>query len=370
MRKETKHAGKGADRRYEAVREKGSYLIGGLVLAILLIAAFAVPKLIFTIQDIVRGETMVLSAREKLDISAFGTSYERTLYKRMISYADGIGEGRTYYVAAQDMEDTTELEAFLVSSQTGMHQIGAQFLTDMGFVPNFFAGWTNIEREIEVKKWKQYVIYGDDFAEGVNFILRYVELEWMDGTYRMKLLLDGESGAVYGIRWENTNFSDAGFKDVSIVKREGFNEETMWNLLFLLAVYVGGYDEMLSEDERVILSRLISQNYWDLEKEGHTETEIIYIIAGEMEALGYQWSEEKIQYVEGLMKKANWWIEENGNRLAFAIPYGENTLDLIIKSEHGASEERWHVYNRNIYYRDMILGFPDIYRLIPEFNQG
>lgn len=367
MKKETKHAGKGADRRYEAVREKGSYLIGGLALAILLIAAFAVPKLIFTIQDIVRGETMVLSAREKLDISAFGTSYERTLYKRLVSYADGVGEGRTYYVAAQDMEDTTELEAFLVSSQTGMHQVGVQFLADMGFVPNFFAGWKNIESEVEVKKWKQYVIYGDDFAEGVNFILRYVELEWGAGVYKMKLLLDGESGAVYGIRWEDTDWSNASFKNVSIVKREGFNEETMWNFLYLLAVYVGGYDEMLSEEERVILSRLISQDFWNLEKEG--QTEIIYRIAGEMEVLGYHWSEEKIKYVEGLMKKANWWIEENGNRLAFAIPYGENTLDFVIESEHGACEDRWHVYNRYIYYRDMILGFPDIYRLIPEFNQ-
>lgn len=370
MKKETKHAGKRADRRFDVEREKGSYLIGGLALAILLIAAFAVPKLIFTIQDIVRGETMVLSAREKPDISAFGTSYERTLYKRMVSYADGIGEGRTYYTAAQDMENTTELEAFLVSSQTGMHQIGAQFLVNMGFVPNFFAGWTNIEREVEVKKWKQYVIYGDDFAEGVNFILRYVELEWQGGVYRMKLLLDGESGAVYGIRWEVTDWSNASFKDVSIMKREGFNEETMWNLLYLLAMYVGGYDEMLSEDEHVLLSGLISQKFWDLEKAKHTEAEITSIIAGEMEALGYSWSEEKMQYVEGLMKKANWWIEEDGNRLAFAIPYGENTLDFIIKSEHGASEERWHVYNRYIYYRDMIMGFPDIYRLIPEFNQG
>lgn len=368
MNKETKRAGKGADRRYEVVREKGSYLIGGLALAILLIAAFAVPKLIFTIQDIVRGETMVLSAREKLDISAFGTSYERTLYKRMASYADGVGEGRTYYVAAQDMEDTTELEAFLVSAQTGMHQESVQFLADMGFVPNFFTGWTNIEREVEVKKWKQYVIYGDDFAEGVNFILRYVELEWMDGTYRMKLLLDGESGAVYGIRWENTNWDDADFKDVSIVKREGINEEFMWQILYMLARYVGGYNEMLSEDELLMLVGLIYQNFWKLEKED--QTEITYGIVQELEAMGYNWSEEKIQFIEGLIKKANWWIEENGNRLVFAIPYGENTLDFIIKSEHGASEERWHVYKRYIYYRDMIMGFPDIYRMIPEFNQG
>lgn len=365
MKKETKHAGKGADRRYEVTREKGSYLIGGLALAILLIAAFAVPKLIFTIQDIVRGETMVLSAREKLDISAFGTSYERTLYKRMVSYADGIGEGRTYYVAAQDMEDTTELEAFLISSQTGMRQVGVQFLADLGFVPNFFNAWTNIEGELEVKKWKQYVIYGDDFAEGVNFILRYVELEWNAGVYRMKLLLDGESGAVYGIRWE-ADRSNTDYADFSIVQREGINEETMWSLLYMLALYVGGYNEMLNEDDMVIMMELVYRYGWDL-AEQIAET---YEITQAVEALGYNWPEEKTQYIRDLIRKGNWRIEEDGNRLALEIPYGENTLDFVIESERGAAEERWHIYKRYIYYRDILLGFPDIYRLIPEFDQG
>lgn len=358
MKKEAKHAGKETDRRYEAPGGKGSYLAGGLALAVLLIAAFAVPKLIFTIQDIIRGKTMVLSAQEKLDISAFGTSYERSLYKRMVSYADGVGEGRTYYVAAQEMEDTTELEAFLTSSQTGiMYQDSVQLLVDLGYVPYFFEGF---ETEAEVKKWKQYVIYGDDFAEGVNFILRYVELEWNAGECRIKLLLDGESGAVYGIRWEADHVY-TGLEDVSIVKREGINEKAMWQLLYAFTRYVGGYNEVLDADELLILGSLISQNFWELKKEDQEKI---------LEAMGYNYlPEEKIQFIEGLMKKADWWIEENGNRLVFAIPYGENTLDFVMKSEKGACEELWHVYKRYIYYRDMLIGFPDIYRLIPEFNQ-
>lgn len=365
MKKETKHTGKGTDRRFEVSRKKGSYLIGGLALAVLLIAAFAVPRLIFTIQDIVRGETLVLSAREKLDISAFGTSYERTLYKRMVSYADGIGEGRTYYTAAQDMEDTTELEAFLVSSQTGMHQEGILLLVELGFVPNFFDSWTNLGAEVEVKKWKQYVIYGDDFAEGVNFILRYVELEWQAGNYRMKLLLDGESGAVYGIRWEDTNWNNASFKDISIVERENIGEEIMWDLLYVLALYVGGYNELLNVEDMEVMMEWEYRYGWDLAEQMAGNHEI----SQAAEELGYRWSEEKMQYIRDLRGKGNWRIEEDGNRLAFEIPYGENTLDFIIKSEHGACEDWWHVYKRNIYYRDMLMGYPDIYRLIPEFNQ-
>lgn len=367
MEKGKQHTGKGADRRFEAGRDRWSYLIGGLVLVILLIAAFAVPKLILTIQDIVRSETMVLSAREKLDISAFSTSYERVLYKRMESYADGIGEGRMYYTAAQEIEDTSELEAFLVSSQTGMHQVGVQFLVDMGFVPNFFNAWTDIEGEVEVKKWKKYVIYGDDFAEGVSFILRYIELEW-GGTYKMKLLLDEESGAVYGIRWEDTNWSKASFKDVSIVRREGFNEAEMWSLLYVLALYVGGYNEILGEEDLLALREAIAKRLWYVDEKQQIKyrNEISQVV----EMLGYRLSDKGLQYIEGLMSKANWWIEEDGNRLLFEIPYGENTLDFIIKSEHGACEDRWHVHTRFIYYRDMIMGFPDIYRMIPEFNQS
>ncbi len=370
MEREKQRAGKGADRRFEAERERWVYLIGGLVLVILLIAAFVTPKLIFTVQDMVRNEHMVLTAQEKSDISAFSTSYEKSLYRRLAKYAEGVAEGRTYYAASQDLEDTADLEAFLTSAQTGLRQDGILLLEDLGWVPDFLSGGLSFE----VKECKQYVIYGDDFAEGVNFILRYVELEWKDEdiSHSMKLLLDGESGAVYGIRWESPMWSDDAYC-VSMAVHEDIGEMQSWYLLCTFAMEIGGYSDVL--DEMDVREMLEARAAYTEVYEENIRNEEVQVSSGEYVETYLSrtdaWTEEKKQYLEDLLNRAEGRWEDDGNGLVLEIPYGGSSLPYVVESESGAvaGGYHWYVGKRRIYYTDMTVGFPDVYRMVPEFNR-
>lgn len=368
MEREKQRAGKGADRRFEAERERWVYLIGGLVLVILLIAAFVTPKLIFTVQDMVRNEHMVLTAQEKSDISAFSTSYEKSLYRRLAKYAEGVAEGRTYYAASQDLEDTADLEAFLTSAQTGLRQDGILLLEDLGWVPDFLSGGLSFE----VKECKQYVIYGDDFAEGVNFILRYAELEWEDGDspHSMKLLLDGESGAVYGLRWESAVVDHYRFdsQGISLAEDMGIDEWYTWSLLCTFAVTIGGYGDLLNLED---VAYAMEGRYTYEENVSISETTAEEVREKFIQELSQWMTEEQVQYVRNLMVRADWRTENEGNRLVFEIPYGEGVLPYVIESEHGAFGDSfyWHVGKRRVRCRDMTVGFPDVYRMVPEFNR-
>lgn len=368
MEREKQRAGKGADRRFEAERERWAYLIGGLALVILLIVAFATPKLIFSVQDVVRNQHVVLAAQEKTDISAFSTSYEKSLYRRLANYVDGIAEGRTYYAASQDLEDTADLEAFLTSAQTGLRQDGILLLEDLGLVPDFLSGGLSFE----VKECKQYVIYGDDFAQGVNFILRYVELEWENGDspHSMKLLLDGESGAVYGLRWESEVVDHYGFDSpgISLAEEMVIDEWYVWSLLCMFAVKIGGYGDVLDLED-VAYAMEVRYNYEEAVSTSEANAEEIR--ENTIWEMGQWMTEEQVQYIRDLTVSADWRTENEGNRLVLEIPYGGGVLPYVVESERGAfgDDFYWHVGKQRVRCGDVTVGFPDVYRMVPEFNR-
>ena len=87
-------------------RRAQAYISGMLGLTVLIAAAFFAPKIVFAVQDDMKCREVVQGQRESMDIAAFNSNYETNLYKRLLRFAEGIGEGKQYYVTVQDMEPT------------------------------------------------------------------------------------------------------------------------------------------------------------------------------------------------------------------------------------------------------------------------
>ena len=83
----------------------------------------------------------------------------------------------------------------------------------------------------EILDAKQYVIYGENFAEGVNFIAWYIELGMgqIDGEKPVvKMLVDAKTGEIYAtaadsriLPWYDLKNSKNGNAEPSLQKRLG-----------------------------------------------------------------------------------------------------------------------------------------------------
>ncbi|WP_460602040.1 hypothetical protein, partial [Escherichia coli] len=73
----------------------------------------------------------------------------------------------------------------------------------MNFIYNNLIPIEVWENYYTITQWKQYVIYSDNYAKGVNFILWYIELEDLEGA-KLKLLVDAEDNTLYGLKTENS----------------------------------------------------------------------------------------------------------------------------------------------------------------------
>lgn len=163
-------------RKTKSQKEKTAafyYGMGALALAFLIGAAFWAPRIVFDFQDNERCGEVVLGELESMDITSFNTGYDTDLYSRLYRFTKGLEEGQQYYTAAQELTPDTELMD--------------TFYSEEGLYQDSFMIWLNqvIPDEMLTYKpteWKQYVIYGDDFSDGVNFILWYIELENDMGT--------------------------------------------------------------------------------------------------------------------------------------------------------------------------------------------
>ena len=142
-----------------------AYAAGAFAVVLLVIGAFLTPRIVFAVQDDLRCGKVELEGLERMDITSFSTGYEQDLYQRFLRYAQGLAEGKQYYVAVKELEPTSEILDFLMSDK-GLYQEGIISLLD-DYIPEETFGYNLIQ-------WTQYVIYGDDFSEGVNFLLWYI----------------------------------------------------------------------------------------------------------------------------------------------------------------------------------------------------
>lgn len=358
-------------RKTKSQKEKTAafyYGLGALALALLIGAAFLAPRLVFKVQDNERCGEVVLGELESMDITSFNTGYDTNLYSRLYRFAKGLEKGQQYYTAAQELTPDSEIIDFFYSEK-GLYQDSFLIWLYEDFMPDETLSYSPAE-------WKQYVIYGDDFSDGVNFILWYIELENDMGAPVLRLLMDAETGSIYGIStvMEDESLPQGKLLEDAMLTLEAMfgitDEEDMQDMWYAMAYYYGGQGS--SELFRII------HEYGSLYLAG-TETEF-YSVDGYTEYpynagvggnTAYEGEEELLKVFE----MVNWEISENGNCIDFLLPYSrDGSLNetselcfrlkadkvLVAKANYGGID---------FYAKNFIVGFPEIYERIPEFME-
>lgn len=340
-----------------------AYGLGTLGIVLLITAAFFGPMIVFAMQDDIRCGAVVSMSPENVDITSFNTGYETDLYKRLERFAKGLAEGRQYYVTVQDMELTTDIADWMASEQ-GYYQEGFQVLRwNLRLIPDEVFDFNLIS-------WKRCVIYGDDFAGGVNFILWYIELGNSDKP-AARLLVDGETGEIYGIRTNFDAYFEAGAipDNIQATMVDSYNiyDDDMWDLSIMLGNIYGGLEtaDMLNWLASIgidyypvdgITYIAVSTEYEDYEADLR-EKEI-------MNAADWL-NRYSVDEIQDFLQRLQWRVSEDGNCLDFDFPYEDSSLDFRIQLD--GKIRRLKKWDNG--YIDMIFGFPEIYEKIPAFME-
>lgn len=342
------------------------YGAAALALVLLITLAFLSPEIAFNVQDGIRCQEVVSVTRERLDISSFNTGYETDLCRRLTRFAEGLAAGEQYYVTVQEMDLTSQTR--ILSDFDKIVQSGSFELYSAWDPWNLRLWLNNVLYDAEVNCWKQCVIYGDDFAGGVNFILWYLEVN-SGGNPVTRLLADGETGELYGFRIDNRVFylSDDDFemqlKESYYGMLERFDySENFWEVCVALGAQFGGLD---------IADRLVwlDENgyYCDfVETEDGTEVMKVMRRNTKVQTDGEESTEEngyRLEEIKAFLEKLRWQKDEENKCLNFTYPFGKGELNLRLQlgGETVDTDEGVNLYINRIF------GFPEIYELIPEF---
>lgn len=332
-------------------RKRGISSFAGMSFAIAAVAAaaFFLPQLIFYVQDNLLCRDMALGQRESMNVESLSTTYEKSLAVRMQNFAEGVQEYKDFYVTAQELTANDELSTFL-NSDKGLYQNVMVNLVEYNLLSDALWNFTDYSDVL----WKQYVIYNDDYEEGVNFILWYIEISDQDGAV-LKLLFDAEDGTVYGIKAEGSLF----YWD-PYWWTEGLYIDRAMEIWAGFALYY----------------KSVSEDIWKtLTLDGEMEVEIkdmqeVYdATLAETKAMSGQKKEEEIPGWKNLFR----YQFETPDYAHFYLPYGEAVLDAVLridKREDPGAES----FNKNkneigkVYlYPDVTMGISQIYEMIPEF---
>lgn len=360
--KDKKTSVKGA-RIYKQDHGRLLYAAGILGLAALVVCAFYLPSIVFDFQDRRLSQETMLERQETVDATMLVSSaYEFSLYNRMTQFAEGLDNGNTYYVSELDLEVTEEKEEQLKSIVDDL--IESEFIMAMDQVGLIT---TVLYRDFVVAKWKQYVIYSDDYAQGVNFNIWYLELADRDvyenvmaaeigidtssdadspdnpDNRRLAFLVDAETYTIYGVRT---------FPAIKMSEEARFQNAftgSLWN--YCLRAYVNPelwwyifcyYYQALSEEQiaEYIETVYASESYSYME----TEKDIIAYRNG-----------------RDILPDNMGWAYLDENHFTLMIPYEASHLDFsarLIPDESGS------LY----WFPEVMFGIEPICRLIPEFQ--
>lgn len=337
-------------------------VIGGVVAI-----AFFTPQFLFYIQDRIQWGKTELSQREGMDVEALRSTYENSLYKRMNNYAEGLSAGDHFYIASKNLTVSQTLWDYLYSEK-GFYQNIMDYLFYTNIIPFNF-----LDQDCEMEQWKQYVIYSDNYTEGVNFILWYIELLGIDGM-RLKLLTDAEDGTLYALKLEGCQWLDYGYETSAY--ESPLSESDMLELWGICGIYYEAFESFTSDEE---LAEYIKKSvgemgegiYLDGESEGDVTVNYrSQITDGEEREfqLAYPVSEDAI--IDYVMSRIQVRTEDGENRIVFQLPYDSYSLEVLMKSrsrQAGLPDDMEGAY---LMYPDTTIGIRQIYEMIPEFSEN
>ncbi len=346
--------------RYHTLR----YILVAVVLLGLLCGAFLGPELVFKAQDRYLCQDTELSMRENLDISVMTTSYEPSLGRRLTDYAQGLAAGTQYYVTSQEFEVTKDLYDRLTDNDIGIYQGLLYTFLDLSYLPY------TITDGFSVEQWKQYVIYSEDYAQGVNFILWYLKLYDTEGI-GYELLMDAEYGNLYAVKSAGTAASTVSVKETennqimrenNQIMREKYGDTAYWAEIWNATNKWGvesrwGLWYELSYQFESMNSYLLDAVYTTIMEDIPYLENLEEISAADRQFL------EKLIQEDGLCR-----IEDGGNTLYIMLYYEEYPLRLDIQTVD-VEKLAWTNGEVQLYetYPGFIIGLSDVYGLIPEF---
>ena len=167
------------------------YAAGVVGLVILLLCAFFLPQMMFGLRDIYLCRDIVHDEREDMDVSLLSAAYEPSLGRRLQTFAEGLSMNRNYYVSAQDL-DISEGVYDTIHENLFKPDSWMTILMNIGLVSGLYG------YEFTIDSWKQYVIYNDNYAGGVNFIIWYFAMSDDEGKH-WEILVDAEDFTLYGL---------------------------------------------------------------------------------------------------------------------------------------------------------------------------
>lgn len=173
---------KSPEKRIKAIY--GRCIVG---MVLLIAIALFLPEVIFNIQDKYRMTNTEVEERDSLEISQLQQNYEMDTYTRMHNFISL--EKKT--VTSIDYQITANSE---LTDLLGSESIKGWFeqLEVMGYViPYSF---------LDILEWKKYIIYGEDYKDGVVLMMWYIDGYLIDNATRLQLLVDSETNTVYYLK--------------------------------------------------------------------------------------------------------------------------------------------------------------------------
>lgn len=187
------HRRKGAGRmRMRRAGKAYAACLTGMI--VLMIAALLGPQIAFAVQDHYHVSGTEVKAREKLDVSKLNMTYEKDLYTRMSRFA----QGGPYYATLIDSElpgDYSEIRNVIATSLT---RSPIWMMVENSMLTDDILFYDTMSSD-NILKWEKYIIFGDDFRNGVSLMVRYIDYRTGDGT-EVQLVSDVETDTLYYIK--------------------------------------------------------------------------------------------------------------------------------------------------------------------------
>lgn len=354
------------------------YGIGILIFILMIVSALWLPQVFFEVSDALMYGEVSLMEQEKPDVLTLTTGYEESLFRRLSGFAEGLAGQRQYYVDEQPKEVTDEIREFLFES--GLHSyangiyedtIIGMFTDSLGYVPETFVKKTSLD----LYQWNQYVIYSDDYAQGVNFILWCFGLQNSLGD-NMTILMDAHDYTVYAV--QITGGTERSSLNVMINSLNVMTKSEEYMEYFESGVSaVKGVDYVLSSLHTHGFTWMTLNNYYEIfdpEEWERYYSEVLEIYA--------MWNKNQLETIAGVLEDCA------GNEV-------EVYLDAGSGLPYGADGERWYgigpddimyyslpvqgnkitfdIYSFGEVYDagqtiNATMGIREIYELIPEFR--
>lgn len=302
------------------IKTYGLYMAG---MVLLVVGSIFLPQAVFLMQDRYQMESTEVKVRNSLNTSQINISYEEKMYERMKNLTTMNLNSAIVTVVEPDFETDAEMMDLLES------------ILAQEWITMFYAVLLNYGMEVElpfpleILECKKYMVYNEDYQEGIALMMWYFDLYIPDTDLRIRLLADSETNSIYYIKLEEAPESD--YKSDKNMTKEVYDTQAKTVVGFYRAENIKTLYEVAGQFQYFMM---YYGSYYEAEMESLEGFE-----EGELGCAGIKEDDE--QYTVFCM-----------------FPYGEISMEfrLMILYENGD-------------FPEFSMGIPIIANLIPEMIQ-